>query len=159
MRYLYIFFLMAVCQVSLAAVTIDSRKEYKLVNLADFIAENQISEKMIEKKQRLMILPDSIRFEGTLKSLPKQGRFELVYDALQLWDSDAEMPNVDHSAFITSQDAPVIAVYVSHEAATYLKQVGLDEAAIFYAVHIYNYAGGPRLVIIAAESTQTERGE
>ena len=133
----------------LHAVTpeVDGRDAYREVVLPAFVSDNQISKNMADKKQRLMLKPEPIKFDGVLKSKPRPGEFSLAYDALQLWQGAGELPNIDHSAFVGTEGGPVLGVYVTHEAASMLKGVQLDSP-----VTIYNYAKGPRLVIVAASS-------
>ncbi len=132
---------------------VDRRVAYKPVVLNTFIAENKVSKRMAEKKQRLMLPPSAISFEAFLMSKPKQGKFELVYEALSLWSSESDdgLPNVNYSAFVGYKEEPVIGVYVSEKAAEMLLQVDMTKPVTFYAIHIYNYAKGPRVVIVAAE--------
>lgn len=124
---------------------------FESVVLSEFIDANQLSAQMIEKQQRLMLPPSTIQFDATLMAPPKAGHFSLVYDALNLW-GDGDMPEVSHSAFVGAKDGRVIAVYVSKPAAQQLKSLPQNELSHFYAVHIYNYAKGPRLVVIGAET-------
>lgn len=134
---------------------VDRRVAYKPVVLNTFIAENKVSKQMAEKKQRLMLQPAAISFDAFLMSMPKPGKFELVYDALSLWPSEAEdvLPNVNYSAFVGYKEEPVIGVYVSEKAAEMLQQIDMTKPVTFYAIHIYNYAKGPRVVIVAAEQS------
>ncbi|WP_415889028.1 hypothetical protein ACMXYV_13705 [Neptuniibacter sp. SY11_33] len=150
------FVLLSLCMLSsistsLADVLQDQRGIYKSVNLVQFVNKNQLSTQMAEKKQRLMIQPEPIQFQAQLMSMPKAGKFSLAYDALQLWQSESELPTIDHSAFVGLQEGPVLGVYVTHEAAKMLRQINLEVPTQFYAMHIYNYSKGPRLVIVAAQ--------
>ena len=88
-------------------------------------------------------------------SKPKPGTFELVYDALSLWPSEADeaLPIINHSAFVGYKETPVIGAYLSDKAAEMLLQVDMAKPVTFYAIHIYNYARGPRVVIVAAEQS------
>jgi len=132
---------------------IDQRNQYVTVVLSEYVERNRVSEKMEKKQQRLMIKPKLVTFNSTLVSIPKPGEFSLAYDALSLWQSNQAMPVIDHSAFVGDRkNGPVIGVYVTQEAAKMLNSLELDKPAAFYALHIYNYAKGPRLVIVAAES-------
>lgn len=121
------------------------------VQLKQFIDNNQLSKKMVEKKQRLMLKPSAINFAATLKAKPKPGQFTLVYEALALW-GDGDMPQITHSAFIGTEDGRVLSVYVNHKAAEQLQALPLDQPLNFYAIHIYNYAKGPRLIIVGAQA-------
>ena len=131
--------------------------EFKSIQLSDFIDTNQVSAEMAAAKSRFMLPPSAIQFDATLLQPPKPGKFSLVYDALSLWQSDAPLPTVDHSAFLQTDDERVIAVYVSSVAAEQLKAIAaqnikLPQKSHIYAIHIYNYAKGPRLVVIGASS-------
>lgn len=121
------------------------------VQLKQFIDNNQLSKKMVEQKQRLMLKPSAINFAATLKAKPKPGQFTLVYEALALW-GDGEMPQITHSAFIGAEDGRVLSVYVSQQAAEQLHTLPLDQPLNLYAIHIYNYAKGPRLIIVGAQA-------
>ncbi len=135
-----------------AELEADLRGSYRPVHLAGFVQENQLSEEMIAKKQRLMKQPEAISFEATLVSRPKQGNYTLAYDALNLWSGNEKLPVIEHSAFVGfAAQGPVLGVYVAQGAVKILEQLELDAPAVFYAVHIYTYAKGPRLVIVAAE--------
>lgn len=125
--------------------------QFRYIQLTKFIDKNQLSDEMISNKQRLMLPPAAIQFDAQLMAPPKAGTFSLVYDALGLWGK-GKMPTVDHSAFIGAADGRVLAVYVSQTAAKQMKTLAKNQASHFYAVHIYNYAKGPRLVIIGAET-------
>lgn len=128
---------------------------FESINLTHFIDNNQIPTDMAAAKKRVMLPPSAIQFDATLLQPPKPGEFTLVYDALSLWQSDAPMPNVDHSAFLQADDNRVIGVYVSSAAAEQLKVIASHAMnkpikSHIYAVHIYNYAKGPRLVVLGA---------
>lgn len=125
-------------------------EQFNPVQLTEFIDNNQIPLRMVEKRQRVMLPPSTIRFDATLMAPPKSGKFSLVYDALHLWGT-GEMPEIDHSAFIGAKDGRVISVYVSKTAAQQVKKLPQTKTSRFYAVHIYNYAKGPRLIIVGAE--------
>lgn len=127
------------------------RVEFKQVNLVSFVNENQISQKMIEKKQRLMLKPSAIQFDAKLKARPKQGKYNLVYEALSLW-GEGKMPNITHSGFIEASDGRVLSVYVSNQAEQQIRSIPLGQPTNFYAIHIYNYAKGPRLIIVGAQA-------
>lgn len=153
MRFLFVSFVFLFSFNVVAQDLVDRRVAYKPVVLNTFITENIVSKQMAEKKQRLMLQPAAISFEAFLMSQPQPGKFELVYDALSLWPSEAEgaLPNVNYSAFVGYREEPVIGVYVSEKAAEMLQQVDMTKPVTFYAIHIYNYAKGPRVVIVAAE--------
>lgn len=152
MRFFSLALLFFSFQLHAATPEVDGRDAYREVVLPAFVSDNQISKNMADKKQRLMLKPEPIKFDGVLKSKPRPGEFSLAYDALQLWQGAGELPNIDHSAFVGTEGGPVLGVYVTHEAASMLKGVQLDSPVTFYAMHIYNYAKGPRLVIVAASS-------
>ncbi|MGY8873227.1 MAG: hypothetical protein ACKVJE_22610 [Pseudomonadales bacterium] len=132
-----------------------SNEKFETITLSAFIDKNQIPLKMVAAKQRVMLPPSAIQFDATLLQPPQPGKFSLVYDALSLWQSDAPLPTVDHSAFLQTDDERVIAVYVSSAGAEQLKAIAAEnikepQKIHIYAVHIYNYAKGPRLVVIGA---------
>jgi hypothetical protein len=141
-------------------------QQYKKVVLTDFINVNQISLKMVKAKQRLMLPPSPIQFKAKLMQAPKPGKFSLVYDALQLWPSEQPLPEISHSAYLQADNKQVIAVYVSTAAAKQMQQLFSEQKsktetnapinAHIYAMHIYNYAKGPRLVVIGAQATANE---
>jgi len=124
---------------------------FSKVELSTFVDKNQLPEQMVAKKQRLMLKPNAIQFSATLKAQPKPGQFSLVYEALALW-GDGEMPEVTHSAFIGADDGHVLSVYVNQKAAEQLLTLPLNQPLNFYAIHIYNYAKGPRLIIVGAQA-------
>ncbi|WP_028469516.1 hypothetical protein [Neptunomonas japonica] len=133
----------------------DINKEFKSIKLSDYIDTNQVSAEMAAAKNRFMLQPKAIQFDALLLQPPKPGKFSLVYDALSLWQSNSPLPTVDHSAFLQTDDERVIAVYVSSVAAEQLKAIAAQNSkkpqkSHIYAVHIYNYAKGPRLVVIGA---------
>ncbi|WP_421867216.1 hypothetical protein [Motiliproteus sp.] len=131
------------------------QQQYQSVELDQLIDQNQIPERMVEKKQRVMLSPRAIRFDARLMQRPQPGEFSLVYDALNLWPSDQPLPTINHSAFIQSDDGRVIGAYVTQQAASQLQSLADQADSLplnchLYAVHIYNYANGPRLIVIAA---------
>lgn len=137
----------------------DTLAKFEKVTLRQFIDNNQLSQKMIDNKQRLMLKPSAITFNAQLLQAPKAGKFSLVYDALQLWPSDQALPKIEHSTFIRADSDKVIGVYLSNAAATQIDALAdantLPINAQFYAIHIYNYAKGPRLVVIGATLEDT----
>ncbi len=134
----------------------DIQQKFKPVDLAVFFDQNQISEKLATEKKRVMLQPQAIRFTARLMSAPKPGKFSLVYDALGLWGAKGvsldERPKVTHSAFVGSESGPVLGMYLSSSAAGQLQEYVVGDELTFYAVHLYNYSGGPRLVVLGAES-------
>lgn len=131
---------------------------YRWVDLQDFFNNNHVSSELAEKKHRLMFKPEAIQFDAVLKSRPESGRFSLVYEALALWQSASDekgSPKINHSIFVgTLDDGPVLGMYLSDSAVEYLSDAPLDKPMRFYAVHIYNYAGGPRMVVLAANPVE-----
>lgn len=132
----------------------DIQQKFKPVDLAAFFEQNQISKRLAAEKKRLMLPPEAIRFNAQLMSAPKRGRFSLVYDALGLWEAKGvsldEKPDVTYSAFIGSESGPVLGMYLSSAAAGQLQEYAVGDELTFYAVHLYNYSGGPRLVVLWA---------
>ncbi len=123
---------------------------YQAIELATFIEKNHVSAKMAAKKQRAMLPPSAVQFDARLMVAPEPGTFSLVYDALGLW-GDGELPEVTHSVFVGADNGRVIGAYVSRAAASQLQKLAVGSVVHFYAIHIYNYARGPRLVIVAAQ--------
>lgn len=134
------------------ALTSNTTGQFKKIDLDTFIAQNHVSKKMADKKQRAMLPPTAVQFTAKLMQAPKPGKFSLVYDALSLWPSDEPLPHIDHSAFLKADNGRVISTYVSKVAAEQLKSLYIDTPVDthIYAIHIYNYAKGPRLVVIGA---------
>jgi len=132
---------------------VDQRNQYASVELSAYIERNQLPKELEDEKKRLMLKPKLITFNSALVTKPKLGEFSLAYDALSFWKTDEPMPVINHSAFVGDRkNGPVIGVYVTDKAAKMLNSLELDKPAAFYALHIYNYTKGPRLVIVAAES-------
>lgn len=134
---------------------IASVEKFEAIQLGDFIDSNQIPIDMVAAKKRVMLPPSAVQFDATLLQPPQPGKFSLIYDALSLWQSDAPLPDVNHSAFLKTDDQRVLAVYVSSAAAEQLKDIAAQnvqapQKSHIYAIHIYNYAKGPRLVVIGA---------
>lgn len=133
----------------------DIQQKFRQVSLVEFFNENQLSREMAEEKKRVMLPPDAVRFRARLMALPKPGQFSLVYDALNIWggvDRGGEKPEVTHSAFIGLSSGPVLGMYLSSGAVSQLVEFSVGDELTFYAVHLYNYSGGPRLVVLGAES-------
>lgn len=151
MRLFLVFVLLFSVGASANASEVDSKASYQSVELEEFARANHVSARMSKKKQRLMLKPTPVRFKAQLMSKPASGEFSLAYDALQLWGAESELPNINHSAFVGLQAGPVLGMYVTQEAADMLNGYGLNTPAMFYAMHIYNYSKGPRLVIVAVE--------
>ncbi len=149
MRVIVFCFLVFYSQLSVAAQGGDDAS-YRLVNWVEFVALNQVSSEMATKKHRLMFQPKSVSFQAQLMSKPELGEFTLAYDALQFWQGEAELPNISHSVFVGEEKGVVLGAYVTHEAAEMLNELELNTQATFYVMHIYNYAKGPRVVIVAA---------
>ncbi len=133
------------------------KQQYERVNLAAFIRKNHVSKQMADKKQRTMLPPALIQFKGRLMAAAKPGKFSLVYDAINLW-AGGDQPAVTHSAFIGAEDGRVIGSYVTQSAAVQMKGLEVGGELIFYALHLYNYAKGPRVLILAVtgDSVETE---
>ncbi|MCV6611683.1 MAG: hypothetical protein OIF55_12990 [Amphritea sp.] len=126
---------------------------FEEVDLAKFYIENQIADDMAEKKHRLMLQPSPVRFQAFLMSMPKLGSFSLVYDAFALWTDQQFVVQdkgavINHSAFLGLHEGPVLGVYLSDAVAHQLKNYSVGTELEIYAVHIYNYSGGPRLVVL-----------
>lgn len=108
MRFFFLVIIFFSMQLNAAEPIADVHDSYRAIELTTFVDSNQISQQMASKKQRLMLQPEPVKFEAMLMSAPKAGEFSLAYDALQLWQGDAELPNIDHSAFVGVEGGPVL---------------------------------------------------
>lgn len=106
-------------------------------------------------KRRVMIKPYQLSFKAELMSELKQGEYSLIYDGLQFWGIDP-MPEVTHSIYVKTPGGKVIGVYVEKEAATGLAKENVGAQAELYALHVYNYEHGPRLLIVSYKALSHE---
>ncbi len=142
-----------------AGLCLADTADYTLIELDPFIGNNRIPDDGSGKNQRTLLRPVPVQFTARLLEAPQPGQFALVYDALNLWASEQPGFNVSHSAFLQSAGQQVLATYVTRPAAARLQQL-YDQAgrqpvrAHLYALHLYNYSKGPRLLILSAEPEQ-----
>jgi len=105
-------------------------------------------------KRRVMIKPYQLRFEGELMAAPKSGSYSLIYDSLKLWGLQP-LPNVTHASYIKTPGNKVMPVYLDESAAKRLSDEPVGMKATFYALHVYNYEHGPRLLILSYQTSLT----
>jgi len=125
----------------------------KTVDLDNYIANNQVSQNIVDKKQRVMLEPELIHFYGTLQTVIHSSKAELVVDSLAVWGI-SPLPEVAFSTYIRSPDGQVIAVYVENNVASYISRNFTPEAVLeFQAYRLYNYAKGPRLLLVGVKQS------
>lgn len=125
----------------------------KTVDLDDYIANNQVSANISDKKQRVMLEPELIHFYGTLQAVINSSKADLVIDALAVWGI-SPLPEVAFSTYIRSPDGQVIAVYVENTVASHISSYYQPEAVLeFQAYRLYNYAKGPRLLLVGVKAS------
>jgi len=126
----------------------------KIVNLDDYIAANQVSQNIIDKKQRVMLEPELIHFDAVLQTQVTPSKAELVTDALAVWGV-TPLPEVGFSSYIRSPQGQVIGVYVENAVAEHIRTFYTPEAPLeFQAYRLYNYAKGPRLLLVGVKRMQ-----
>jgi len=127
-------------------------QHYPLKNIDSMI------ERLISKgdQRRIMINPYKLSFAGELMATPKEGEFSLIYDSLKLWGVDP-LPNVSHSSYIKTPLGKVMPVYLDELAAKRLNDEAVGMSATFYALHVYNYEHGPRLLILSYKATSSNQ--
>lgn len=119
--------------------------QYKTVELDKLIS----GARKENDPRRYMIQPYGVQFTAQLQTAPKPGTFKLVYDALNFWDMKP-LPEVTYSAFVRTPEGEVISVYIEKQAAQrMLEHLKPGEPTTFYALHIYNYSKGPRLLLMS----------
>jgi len=132
-------------------VDLSWQKGSKAVDLDTYIADNQVSQNIIDKKQRVMLEPELVHFYGTLQTAIQSSQADLVLDALAVWGI-SPLPEVAFSAYIRSPDGQVIAVYVENAVASHISNYYQPEAVLeFQAYRLYNYAKGPRLLLVGVK--------
>jgi len=123
----------------------------KTVDLDAYIEQNQVSQNIIDKKQRVMLEPELIHFHGTLQAVIQSSQADLVIDALAVWGI-SPLPEVAFSTYIRSPQGQVIAVYVENTIASHISSYYQPEAVLeFQAYRLYNYAKGPRLLLVGVK--------
>ncbi|MGL1958377.1 MAG: hypothetical protein OCD00_13780 [Colwellia sp.] len=130
--------------------------ESKTVDLDNYIASNQVSQNIVDKKQRVMLEPELINFYAVLQTQVKKSKAELVTDALSVWGI-SPLPEVGYSTYIRSLIGEVIAVYVENTIAKHITTSFTPEMIIeLQAYRLYNYAKGPRLLLVGVKAVDKE---
>lgn len=133
---------------SVSKVDLSWQQDSKAVDLDQYIASNQVSQNIIDKKQRVMLEPELINFYGVLQAPIANSNASLVTDALAVWGV-SPLPEVAFSTYIRSPEGKVIAVYVENTIADHITKYYQPEAVLaFQAYRLYNYANGPRLLLV-----------
>jgi hypothetical protein len=128
------------------------QQDSKTVDLDNYIAANQISQEMINKKQRLILKPELIDFHAILQAPVKLTKAELVADTLGVWGI-SPLPEVEYSTYIRTLSGKIIAVYVENTIAKHLNTSFAPEMTIeLQAYRLYNYAKGPRLLLVGVKT-------
>jgi len=123
----------------------------KSVDLDRYIASNQVSQNISDKKQRIMLEPELIHFHGILQAPITPSKASLVTDALSVWGI-SPLPEVAFSTYIRTPQDQVIAVYVENIIASHISSYYQPEAVLeFQAYRLYNYAKGPRLLLVGVK--------
>lgn len=132
-------------------VDLSWQQDSKAVDLDQYIANNQVSQNIIDKKQRIMLEPELINFHGILQAPITSSKASLVIDALAVWGI-SPLPEVAFSTYIRSPQGQVIAVYVENVIASHISSYYPVEAVLeFQAYRLYNYAKGPRLLLVGVK--------
>ncbi|PHR84004.1 MAG: hypothetical protein COA59_08630 [Colwellia sp.] len=123
----------------------------KSVDLDRYIASNQVSQNISDKKQRIMLEPELIHFHGILQAPITPSKASLVTDALSVWGI-SPLPEVAFSTYIRTPQSQVIAVYVENVIASHISSYYQPETVLeFQAYRLYNYAKGPRLLLVGVK--------
>lgn len=126
----------------------------KSVSIDEYINQNQVSQNIIDKKQRVMLEPELIDFTANLQAKVVPSKASLVIDALSVWGI-SPLPEVAHSTFLRTPNGNVIGVYVEKTIAERLSSsYQLNTSISFQAYRLYNYAKGPRLLLVGVKSAQ-----
>ncbi len=129
-------------------VDLSWQQESKSVDLDNYIEQNQVSQNIIDKKQRVMLEPELIHFHGSLQTRVKSSQAGLVADSLAVWGI-SPLPEVAFSTYIRSPAGKVIGVYVENTIASHISSYYQPGAVLeFQAYRLYNYAKGPRLLLV-----------
>lgn len=121
------------------------KQQYKPVLIDKLIAGSRKE----TDPRRYMIQPYGVQFTAQLQTTPKPGTFKLVYEALNFWDIQP-LPEVDYSAFVRTPEGEVISVYIENQTAQrMLEHLKPGAPTTFFALHIYNYSQGPRLLLMS----------
>ncbi len=142
------------------SVTIHSKvnpswdQDSKSVDLDSYIEANQIDQDMIDKKQRLILKPELVHFHGVLQAPIASAQADLVADTLGVWGI-TPLPEVAFSTYIRTPQGQVIAVYVENTVASHISSNYPVETVLeFQAYRLYNYAKGPRLLLVGLRPTE-----
>jgi hypothetical protein len=128
----------------------------KAVDLDSYIANNQVSQNIKDKKQRVMLEPELIRFHGILQTAVNSTKADLVTDSLAVWGI-SPLPEVAFSTYIRSPQGQVIAVYVENTVASHISSYYQPETVLeLQAYRLYNYAKGPRLLLVGVKPVEQE---
>lgn len=137
-------------------VDLNWQQDSKSVDLDAYIEKNQVSQNIMDKKQRVMLEPELIHFYGTLQSVINSTKADLVIDALAVWGI-SPLPEVAFSTYIRSPAGQVIAVYVENTVASHISTYYQPEAVLeFQAYRLYNYAKGPRLLLVGIKPSNKD---
>ncbi len=129
-------------------------QDSKSVDLDSYIEANQIDQDMIDKKQRLILKPELVHFHGVLQAPIASAQADLVADTLGVWGI-TPLPEVAFSTYIRTPQGQVIAVYVENTVASHISSNYPVETVLeFQAYRLYNYAKGPRLLLVGLRPTE-----
>jgi len=132
-------------------VDLSWQQDSKSVDLDQYIASNQVSQNIIDKKQRVMLEPELIHFHGVLQAPITHSKAGLVTDALAVWGV-SPLPEVAFSTYVRTPQGQVIAVYVENIIASHISTYYPVETVLeFQAYRLYNYAKGPRLLLVGVK--------
>lgn len=136
---------------ALNKVDLNEQEASKTVDLDQYIASNQVSQNIIDKKQRVILEPELITFHGVLQAPITSSKAKLVTDTLAVWGI-SPLPEVAFNTYIRSPAGQVIAVYVENLIANHITtNYPVASALEFQAYRLYNYAKGPRLLLVDAK--------
>ncbi len=128
----------------------------KTVDLDNYIANNQVSQNIKDKKQRVILEPELITFHGVLQAPVNSTKADLVTDSLAVWGI-SPLPEVAFSTYIRSPQGQVIAVYVENTIANHISSYYQPETVLeLQAYRLYNYAKGPRLLLVGVKPVEKE---
>lgn len=137
--------------VLVSKVDLSWQQDSKSVDLDQYIASNQVSQNIIDKKQRVMLEPELIHFHGILQAPVTHSKASLVTDALAVWGI-SPLPEVAFSTYVRTPQGQVIAVYVENVIASHISTYYPVETVLeFQAYRLYNYAKGPRLLLVGVK--------
>lgn len=135
----------------ISKVDLSWQQDSKSVDLDQYIANNQVSKNIIDKKQRVMLEPELIHFHGILQAPVTHSKASLVTDALAVWGI-SPLPEVAFSTYIRTPQEQVIAVYVENVIASHIStNYPVETVLEFQAYRLYNYAKGPRLLLVGVK--------